>query len=79
MKIRIVFHWYRDNYHRSSCPEGVILDDVKASKLGVTQAIRNYAKDWTGRGYLELIDITASYANEQQYCDIAQTKFNFNN
>lgn len=79
MKFRIDFTWYRDRYNQDNVTNFAILEAEKASKKAVTQAIRDYVKDWTGKGYVQLSDITATFDDYQQACNIAQRKFIFSN
>lgn len=79
MKVRVDFTWYRNHFNKDTVTNWVVLEDVEKSKKGVTQAIRDYAKTWTGKGFLEISSIESTYAYDQKFCEIAQKKFCFNN
>jgi hypothetical protein len=78
MKIIVHHTWYRGPYDKDNISSAVILEAEK-SKKGVTQAVREWVKGWTGKGYVLVSSIETTYADDKKYCEIAQKKFNFNN
>lgn len=78
MKIRVDYTWYRDHYNQDPVNNFVIIPDVEPSKRGVTQAIRAWVKGWSGRGFVDVSDISTTYMDDQKFCEIAQRRFRFN-
>lgn len=79
MKIYVHYTWYRGLYNYDSVTSFVILRNVDKSKRSVTQAIRDWTKEWTGRGYIRVSSVGTAFKDDEQYCDIAQKKFCFSN
>jgi len=79
MKIIVYYTWYRSHHNQDKIVSSVILTNVGRSKKAVTQAIRDYVMDWTGKGHVLVSSVSTTFGNDQNFCDIAQKKFNFNN
>ncbi len=78
MKIIVHHTWYRSLYNYDNVTSVVILE-AEQSKKGVTQAIRDWVKGWTGKGHVLVSSVDTTFADDQKYCEIKQEKFNFNN
>lgn len=76
MKIRVDYKWVRE---LNSGDSWTILTAKSCSKKFVLEAIREYVRTWTGKGYLVIKEITPSFFNQDVYCDISQSNFRFNN
>ena len=79
MQIIISYTWYRSTHNYDSVTNTQFLTYVDRSKKAVTQAIRDWAKSWSGKGYIKVSSVRTTFADDNKFCDIAQKRFNFNN
>lgn len=79
MDILISYTWYREIYNQDTVVSTTLLRTESKSKSGVTKSIREWAKTWTGIGYIEVCSIDTTYGDNKKFCDIKQRKFSFNN
>ena len=78
MKIKIEYTWYRSPHNKDDIVNWTILDVDDESKKGVTNAIREWASGWTGKGFIYVKDVYNTQGATMPCCDIKQRKFCFN-